>query len=58
MGEYIECPTCNGEGEFLFCCDDICIGQGWCMHGDGMDMCLRCGGTGEIYEPDPDEIDD
>ena len=58
MGEYIECPECGGDGEYVVCCDDVCQGQGWCMHGDGMAACLICHGEGEIYQPDPDELDD
>jgi hypothetical protein len=40
------CPTCLGEGLVLICCDDICVGQGYCMHGDGGEVCPECGGTG------------
>lgn len=55
MGEYVTCPDCFGKGEEVICCDDICAGQGWCMHGDGMGICPTCHGEGEIYERDPDE---
>lgn len=26
---------CNGTGWVVYCIDDLCVGQGWCMHGDG-----------------------
>jgi hypothetical protein len=26
------CPECLGVGIIMTCCDDICVGQGWCMH--------------------------
>lgn len=40
------CDKCNGEGWILTCCDDICHGQGYCIHGDGMEMC-DCNSTCE-----------
>lgn len=50
------CPDCQGEGEFVVCCDDICVGQGRCIHGeDGMEICSRCNGAGEFcYETEED----
>ena len=33
------CDNCGGDGWILTCCDDICHGLGYCMHGDGMEMC-------------------
>lgn len=33
------CVDCGGEGWILTCCDDICNGSGYCIHGDGMEMC-------------------
>jgi hypothetical protein len=33
------CDECHGEGWILTCCDDMCHGLGYCMHGDGMEMC-------------------
>jgi hypothetical protein len=33
------CDACDGDGWILTCCDDICHGLGYCMHGDGMEMC-------------------
>lgn len=40
------CFTCNGSGVKLVCCDDICLGQGYCMHGDGEETCPACHGSG------------
>lgn len=33
------CDECGGTGWIVDCCDDMCVGQGWCMHGDGDRMC-------------------
>jgi hypothetical protein len=33
------CDECGGEGWILTCIDDICHGVGYCIHGDGMEMC-------------------
>lgn len=41
------CPHCD-EGVQLVCIDDICQGQGWCMHGDGEITCRHCNGTGSL----------
>lgn len=40
-----ECDACSGTGIVVECCDDICQGRGWCMHGDSHE-CRRCGGNG------------
>ena len=40
------CPACLGAGTIVTCCDDICVGQGWCMLGDGDEICPECGGDG------------
>jgi hypothetical protein len=50
------CLTCNGEGFIVTCCDDLCVGGGHCIHGDGEETCPDCLGEGEI--PDSDEDDD
>lgn len=42
-----ECPHCGGSGEVMVCCDDLCHGQGYCIHGDGEQMCPACQGSGE-----------
>lgn len=42
-----ECQHCGGAGFLLTCCDDICHGQGYCMHGDGEEVCPACDGEGE-----------
>ncbi len=44
--EPIECWNCGGEGFVLTCWDDMCHGQGYCMHGDGETMCHVCKGEG------------
>lgn len=40
------CPECYGEGWKVVCWDDICVGQGWCMHGDGDAPCPVCNPDG------------
>lgn len=47
------CHRCEGSGEIVVCCDDLCHGAGQCMHGDGMALCPVCGGEGEIEYGDP-----
>lgn len=42
-----ECPKCGGSGVVMTCCDDLCHGQGYCIHGDGEEPCEACGGSGE-----------
>jgi hypothetical protein len=42
------CHQCNGEGILITCCDDMCVGAGECIHGDGEWTCPDCDGTGEI----------
>lgn len=37
------CIECHGEGFLVNCCDDLCHGQGYCMHGDNI-TCQTCGG--------------
>lgn len=49
LGDYVEpndCWNCGGEGFVITCCDDMCHGQGYCMHGDGEDVCGACHGEG------------
>lgn len=41
------CDVCDGDGEIMVCIDDLCNGQGFCIHKDGMQMCPACKGTGE-----------
>lgn len=43
---WISCDRCWGEGEISVCCDDLC--QEECIHGDGMDTCPACYGSGKI----------
>ena len=33
------CIDCGGEGWIVTCCDDLCHGAGYCIHGDGMALC-------------------
>lgn len=40
------CNTCMGEGKIVTCCDDLCVGAGECMHGDGESICPECHGKG------------
>ncbi|WP_423459957.1 hypothetical protein [Ottowia sp. VDI28] len=42
------CWKCGGEGIEVFCCDDLCQGQDYCMHGDGQRMCPECHGEGVL----------
>lgn len=38
------CDRCGGEGSIITCCDDICVGSGHCIHGDGEELCPACEG--------------
>jgi hypothetical protein len=49
------CLTCDGEGVIVTCCDDMCVGLGFCIHGDGFDICPDCGGEGDSFDDDFDE---
>lgn len=48
------CLTCGGEGTIITCCDDICVGGGHCIHGDGEEMCPDCEGEGFINDENDD----
>lgn len=48
LGNAVTCWGCGGEGTVVFCFDDICQGQGYCMHGDGDELCRDCGGEGVL----------
>ncbi|KKW13433.1 MAG: hypothetical protein UY48_C0001G0054 [Candidatus Gottesmanbacteria bacterium GW2011_GWB1_49_7] len=37
------CDMCGGEGIIITCFDDICVGSGHCIHGDGEELCPNCG---------------
>lgn len=39
------CVHCE-DGFTVVCPDDLCRSQGFCMHGDGMAVCLYCKGEG------------
>ncbi|MFW6217430.1 MAG: hypothetical protein ACOC4K_00395 [Verrucomicrobiota bacterium] len=45
------CDRCAGDGTVVTCCDDLCHGQGWCMHGDGESICPVCQGSGRLTYP-------
>lgn len=47
-GEFESCPECGGTGFIVSCCDDLCVGAGECMHGDGEDPCPVCHGEGDV----------
>lgn len=32
--EQREYPHCGGSGAVMTCCDHLCHGQGYCIHGD------------------------
>jgi len=36
------CLRCNGAGVIVTCFDDVCVGAGECMHGDGEEICPQC----------------
>ena len=38
------CWRCGGAGFIVTCCDDICRGLGYCIHGDGETECPVCHG--------------
>lgn len=38
------CYRCDNSGVIITCCDDICHGLGYCIHGDGEDICPDCKG--------------
>lgn len=48
LGEAVTCWRCGGEGIEIFCCDDLCHGAGYCIHGDGDRACPECGGEGAL----------
>lgn len=45
--EPVTCWNCGGQGTTVDCCDDLCHGQDWCMHGDNP-MCRECSGEGVL----------
>ena len=36
------CYACGGSGWFVDCIDDMCHGQGECIHGDPPRACPNC----------------
>lgn len=48
LGEgVVTCWSCGGEGNVVDCCDNLCHGQDWCMHGDNR-WCGVCAGEGVL----------
>jgi hypothetical protein len=50
-GDYrdpVTCWACGGEGFEIICCDDLCHGVGYCIHGDGERTCRECHGEGVL----------
>lgn len=45
------CTRCDGTGEIVNCCDDLCVGSGVCIH-DSYAVCPECRGRGEFYDDD------
>jgi hypothetical protein len=46
---WVSCPDCWGAGWGVVCCDDLCRGVGYCIHGDnGEAACPYCHGSGEV----------
>jgi hypothetical protein len=52
---HVACNMCCGEGWIITCWDDMCIGTGHCIHGDGEEICPDCFGEGGF---DDDELED
>jgi hypothetical protein len=42
------CHVCLGSGFLVVCVDDMCQGLGYCIHGDGEEMCVNCKGYGFV----------
>ena len=42
------CAECLGCGMVVTCFDDMCVALGYCIHGDGEEICPECGGYGEV----------
>ncbi len=51
------CYTCDGKGIIVTCCDDMCVGLGHCMHGDGEMVCPSCHGEGTFDDYYDDQWD-
>lgn len=56
QNEYELCPDCMGDRIIITCCDDLCVGQGWCMHGDGEEVCATCAGEGWVKRPESEGL--
>lgn len=52
------CEECMGEGVIITCCDDLCVGSGHCIHGDGEITCPICCGEGLVPDESDGEMDD
>lgn len=51
----MNCDMCGGEGVIITCCDDLCVGGGHCIHGDGEEICPQCEGEGWLPDQDDDD---
>jgi hypothetical protein len=58
MGEWAMCDECMGTGIIITCCDDLCANSDHCIHGDGEAPCPECEGSGQIYTPDQEEVEE
>jgi len=56
--EYVDCPECDGEGQFYEDTRGSCtVYRGDCCGGCGYDVdCENCNGTGLIEKEEEDEI--
>ena len=46
--ERVPCPDFCNDGIIITCCDDMCVGQDHCIHGDGEAICPTCDGEGWV----------
>jgi hypothetical protein len=46
------CDECGGSGWLMECCDDICHGLGYCIHGDGDVICHCNADLSKSFAPD------
>ncbi len=52
------CPECGGKGIVMDCFDDVCVGMGECIHGDGDEVCPVCHGEGEVAGAADDDYEE
>ena len=46
--ERVPCPDFCNDRIIITCCDDMCVGQDHCIHGDGEEICPTCDGEGWV----------